>query len=137
MVQRYVYIVRASSLISPPLYTHVIQLLFDSIFDMYFIFYIYVLWFFVCGLYYIQDSFYHLLFFSFSFYVCLGFYDNIQDSFMGISFSYIISMMIFILFIIDYVIWTYDNLFFLFQVFGLGYGYIILVVVLQDLYYRM
>lgn len=56
MVQIYVYSSLDSELQKPPCYTHVIQLLFDSIFDMYFIFYILfpflcVVVFFVCRLY--------------------------------------------------------------------------------------
>lgn len=122
MVQRYVYSSRASSLISPPCYTHVIQLLFDSIFHIYFIFYIIISFlcvvvFFVYRLY-IGFFFYHCVImgiYVFLFQVlcflgiiseigiivcdyiiidifmcCLGFYDNIRDSFMEIS------MMIFI-----------------------------------------
>ena len=109
MVQIYVYSSLDSELQKPPCYTHVIQLLFDSIFDMYFIFYIifpfYVLLFFVCRLYigfsFIIDS---MLFFI----LCL--------------FLVIISEIGII--VCDYII--IDISFILFVV--LGYGYIILVI---------
>ena len=131
MVQRYVYSSLDSELQKPPCYTHVIQLLFDSIFDMYFIFY-YNISFFMCCCFlyvgYIQDFLLSLILCYFLFlclflvirigiilsltslslgfcvilffFVCFfGIYDNIRDSFMEVSFSYIISMMIFILFV--------------------------------------